>query len=492
MSHNKGSEASVLGSVIWAFGERIAAQLVTTLVSIILARLLDPSEYAVVAIVTVFVTLANVFVTSGFGSALVQKLNADNIDFSTTLYFSVTLSLVLYAIMFFLAPAFSAFYNIPLLVPVVRVMSLRLIFAAVNSVQQAYVARKMEFKKFFYATLIGTVISAVVGVAMAFGGFGVWALVAQYLTNVIVDTVVLAFTCGWRPQLVFSLHRLRPLVSYGWKIIASDLINKICEQSRSLILSKAASPTELSFYNQGERFPAIFINNIETSLQKVLAPVISKAQNDKERVLLLTRKSIRAAIFLIWPLLCGMLAVAEPMIIMLYGEKWLGCVPYVQIVCLIYMIYPVGEAHVRTIKALGKSDIFMKSMVISQVVGMLLLVFSVLLKTDAKCIVATWAGSMGTLLLVNSYRNRQLVQYRFIDQLKDLSPTGVSCGIMVAAVMACSATGLYGAMLLLLQIPVGVVTYLLVSILINRETVNYMYRIMCEKVLGNLKGRKHG
>lgn len=482
MTGRKSGGNSAFGGVLWSFAERVSAQLVTMIVTIVLARLLEPSEYAVVAIVTVFVTLANVFVTSGFGTALVQKIDADNIDFSTTLYFSLSISVIVYLVLFLAAPFIAGFYEIPLLTSVVRVMSLRLIFAAVNSIQQAYVARRMEFKKFFFATLIGTIISAFVGIGMAYGGFGVWALVAQYLTNVAVDTLVLGVTCGWKPELVFSYTRLKPLYSYGWKIIVSDLINKTCEQARSLVLGKATTPEQLSYYNQGEKFPALFINNIETSMQKALAPVVAKAQDDKKRVLYLTRQSIRVSTFLIWPLLFGMFAVAEPMIRFLYTDKWLGSVPYVRLVCMIYLIYPIGEAHVRTIKALGRSDLFMRSMIMSQIIGVAMLTATVLLHTDAKWIVGSWAGSMGSLMLLNAIENYKLIDYRFTDQIKDVLGVFLSCVVMAVLVSLCGRLQLGSFMMLLIQVAVGGCTYIIVSYFLSRDTWCYLMQIIKNRI----------
>ena len=212
----------VVSGVFWKFSERMAAQIVSLIVSIVLARLLSPSEYGTISLVNVFITIANVFVTSGFAAALIQKKDADDIDYSSVFYFTLVFSGCVYSLLFILALPVAQFYQMPILKPVLRVLSLSIIILGINSIQQAYVSREMIFKKFFYATLIGTLISAVVGILMAYHGFGVWALVAQTLTNNIIDTIVLQCTIDWRPIKAFSFKRIKSLLNYGWKLCANS------------------------------------------------------------------------------------------------------------------------------------------------------------------------------------------------------------------------------------------------------------------------------
>lgn len=487
----KSSSAQVaLGGMVWTFAERISAQLVTLIVSIILARLLSPDEYAIVAIVTVFVTIANVFVTAGFGSALVQKLNTDNLDFSTTLYFSIGFAVVIYAVLFFTTPLIAKFYEIDLLVPVLRVMALRIIIAAVNSVQQAYVAKTLQFKKFFYSTIIGTVVSAVVGIGMAYAGFGVWALVGQYLTNVAIGTVVLAFTCGWKPEPVYSWERMKGLYSYGWRVMAATVFHTLGMQIRSLALGKVASPKELSFYNQGERFPALFINNIETSIQKVMAPILAREQKNVPRVLDLTRKAMQVATFTIWPLLIGLAAVAESLIELLYTEKWMGSVPYLKLVCVAYLFYPVGETHVRTIRALGRSDVTMRTVFGAEAVNILFLIAAIVLGSGGRGIVISWIISSIAMAIFNGVADRRITGYGIIHQIKDLVFTGICCVIMYVAVNSITAIHMNLLLKLTVQILVGLAVYALSSLALNRKAFFYVINTG-RSFLARLLTRKH-
>ena len=220
-----GLKKNVVSGLIWTYGERISAQLVSLLVSVILARLLLPKDYGVVTLVLVFINIANVFVSEGFGNSLIQKKDADHLDFSSMFWFSLLVSFVLYFIIFIASPFIASYYKMPLLTPVMRVMAIKVPLASVNTIQKAYISRKMAFKKFFFSTIIGTVISAFVGIFLAYRNFGVWALVAQYLTNSAIDTIALSITSGWKPSFELSLARLRPLVSYGWRILAVGLMN---------------------------------------------------------------------------------------------------------------------------------------------------------------------------------------------------------------------------------------------------------------------------
>lgn len=470
----QGVSRVAITGMAWSFLERISAQLVTFVVSIVLARLLSPDEYAVVAIVLIFVTIADIFVTAGFGSSLIQKLDVDNIDFSTTFFFSIGFSIIIYSILFFSAPLISNFYEMSELTLVIRIMSVRIIFASVNSVQQAYVSRKLEFRKFFYSTLIGAVISAIVGIVMAYMGYGVWALVAQYLVNVIISTVVLWCISGWRPILAFSWSRMKGLFSFGWKVMVASVYHTLGMQARSLVLGKLASPRELSFYNQGEKFPALFINNIETSIQKVLAPILSSQQKDIPRVLDLTRKAMRVATFTIWPLIIGLAAVAESLIELLFTTKWMGSVPYLKLICVAYMFYPVGETHVRTIRALGRSDITMRTIFVAETLNIVFLVAAILLQCDGKGIVVTWILSSILMAVVNGIADRKMIGYGLRAQISDLIYTGISVVVMYFLVNFLSILQINLFAKIILQIVVGFATYVGMSYIFNRSTLNYV------------------
>ena len=353
-------KTQVINGAFWKFAERTAAQLVSVVVSIILARLLSPSEYGTISLVIIFVEIANVFVNSGFGQALIQKKDADSVDFSSVFYFSLFFTAILYIILFFLAIPISHFYKMPILIPVLRVLSISVPIMGVNSVQQAYVARNMQFKKFFYATFIGTVISALVGIYLAYSGFGVWALVAQTLTNNVIDTIVLQLTIKWKITNEFSFERLKKLFNYGWKLLFQSLVLQIYTSLRSLLIGKFYTKEDLSFYTKGNQFPNLISTNIDSGINMALFPAMSKEQDSLERVKKMARKTTDFSAYLMSPILVGFMAVAEPFISILLTDKWLPCVPYLRICCIILLFRAPQTAILQAVKAVGRSDSVLK------------------------------------------------------------------------------------------------------------------------------------
>ena len=346
------SSTNVITNFFWRFLERCGAQGVTFIVSIVLARLLDPTVYGTVALVTNFTTIMQVFVDSGMGNALIQKKDADDLDFSSVFYFNMAMCSVLYLIMFFAAPFIASFYRMPELTAIVRVLSFVVVISGVKNVQQAYVSRHLMFKRFFFSTLGGTIGAAVIGIAMAYLGFGVWALVAQMLFNAAVDTTILWITVKWRPKKMFSFQRLKSLFSYGWKLLASSLIDTVYNDLRQLIIGKKYSSGDLAYYNQGKKFPQLIVTNINTSIDSVLLPTMSKAQDDMAAVRSMTRRAIKTSTFLMMPAMIGLAVCAEPLVQLILTEKWLPCVLFLRIFCITYAFYPIHTANMNAIKAI--------------------------------------------------------------------------------------------------------------------------------------------
>ena len=331
----------VATNMLWRLMERFGAQLVAFIVQIVLARILAPEAYGTIALVTVFTTILNIFIDSGFGNALIQKKNADDLDFSTVFFFNICMCSVLYLLLFFFSPVIANFYDDVSLVPVIRVLGLTLIISGVKNVQQAYVSRTMQFKRFFFATLGGTLGAAILGITLAYLGFGVWALVAQQLFNATVDTIILWITVKWRPKRMFSFERLKGLFSFGWKLLVSSLIYKTYTEVRQLIIGKLYSPSDLAQYNRGYQFPNFIVVNINAAIDSVLLPAMSSEQDDKSRVRAMTRRSIKTSTYIMAPLMMGLAAMGEPLVKLILTEKWLPCVLFMQIFCISFMFYPI-------------------------------------------------------------------------------------------------------------------------------------------------------
>ncbi len=457
----------VISSLFWKFGERITAQLVSLLVSIILARLLSPDDYGAVTIVMVFITIANVFVSNGFGNALIQKKDADNLDFSSVLYINIILSILIYAVLFISAPFIANFYYMPILNPVLRVLGIRIPVAAINSIQHAYVSRNMLFKRFFWSTLFGTVLSGISGIIMAYSGFGVWALVTQYLINTCTDTVVLWFTVKWRPILACSLKRAKPLIKYGWKLLVSGLLDTGYTQLRSLLIGKLYTSEDLAFYNQGEKYPQVLAVNINSSIGSVLFPAMSQFQNDKKKIKDITRRSIQVCSYVLWPMMLGIVVIAEPLIRLLLTDKWLPSVPFLRIFCFTYGLWPIFTANLQALNAIGRSDIFLKLEIIKKILGIIVLLISIPFGplAIAEGLIVTGIASV----FINAAPNVKLLGYTFKEQLSDLLSPLILSLIMAAIVFPLSKTGLGGIALIAVQVICGTIVYLIGSI-ISRQS----------------------
>ena len=405
----------VFSNFIWRFAERCGAQLVTFIVSIVLARLLAPEVFGKVALITVFTTIMQVFVDSGLGTALIQKKNADDLDFSSVFYFNCVVCIILYLGMFLASPFIAKFYNDYSLTPIIRVISLTIIVSGVKGIQQSYVSKNMLFKRFFYSTLGGTIFSAFLGISLAYAGLGVWAIVVQQLSNTAIDTLILWITVKWRPKKMFSWNRLKSLLSFGWKMLASCLLDTIYNNVRSLIIGKMYSSSDLAYYNQGNQFPNVIVNNINTSIDSVLFPTLAKEQEDKERVKNMTRRAIKTSTYVMAPIMMGLAFCAKPVVQIVLTEKWLPCVPFLQIFCIAYMFQPIHTSNLNAIKAMGRSDLFLKLEIAKKIVGVTVLIFTMWFGVMAMAYSLLLTNVMG--MIINSWPNKKLLNYSFKQQI---------------------------------------------------------------------------
>lgn len=476
----KDNSSLVLASLFWRFAERIGAQGVAFVVSIILARILEPEVYGTIALVTVFTTILNVFVDSGLGSALIQKKDADDLDFSSVFYFNIFICCIIYIIAFAISPIIANFYRDPTLTPVIRVLSLTLIISGVKNIQHAYVARTMQFKRFFFATLGGTIGAAIVGIYMAYKGYGVWALVAQQLFNTAVDTIILWITVKWRPKKAFSFERLKFLFSYGWKLLVSALLDTGYTELRQLIIGRKYTSSDLAFYNRGRQFPNLIVENVNTSINSVLFPTMSQAQDDKTRLKEMTRRSMKTSTFIMAPLMMGMAFCAEPIVRLLLTDKWIECVPYMRIFCITFMFYPIHTANLNAIKAMGRSDIFLKLENIKKIIGLIILLSSMWFGVMAMAYSLLLTTFLSTI--INSWPNRKLMDYSYQDQMKDIMPSIMLATGMGLCVNFIQLFGLSNIITILIQIPLGALVYIILSKMFRIEAYSYLIDIIKQRI----------
>ncbi|PMC81594.1 lipopolysaccharide biosynthesis protein [Anaerococcus hydrogenalis] len=466
---------NVMKNFLWRFAERSGAQIVTFIVSIILARLLSPKDYGTIALVTVFLAIMQVFVDSGLGSALIQKKNADDLDFSSVFIFNFIVCIILYILMFFAAPLIAKFYDDKNLVAIIRVISITILISGVKGIQQAYVSRNMLFKKFFFSTIGGTVFSAFLGIFMAYKGFGVWAIVAQQLSNTAIDTLILWITVEWRPKFIFSWKRLKSLLSFGWKLLISALLDTTYNNLRNLIIGKLYSPADLAFYNQGDKFPKVIITNINASIDSVLLPTMSREQDNKDKVKSMTRRAIKTSTYLMAPMMMGLAFCSDNIVRLVLTEKWIECVPYLRIFCITYMFWPLHTANLNAINSLGRSDWFLRLEIIKKIMGLTVL----LLTMWHGVMVMAYSLLLTSVLsqIINSWPNRKLINYSYIEQLQDILPSILISVFMGICVSLVNIFKLPILIKLIIQIILGVLIYISMSEFLKLESYKYIKNI---------------
>lgn len=474
------TSTKVFSNFIWRFAERCGAQLVAFVVSIVLARILAPEMYGTIALVTVFINILQVFVDSGLASALIQKKDADNLDFSTVFFTNVFFCIVLYVIAFLISPLIGRFYHNMSLVPIIRVLSITLLISGIKNVQQAYVSRNLLFRKFFFSTLGGTIAAAIVGIIMAIKGYGVWALVTQQVLNVTVDTIILWITVKWHPKFVFSFERLKGLFSYGWKLLASGLLETVYRNIQQLIIGKMYTSAELAFYNKADQLPNIIVVNINSSIDSVLLPVMSKKQEDKEVIKNMTRRAIKTSTYIMAPLMIGLAFTASNVVILLLTEKWLACAPYLVILCITYMFWPLHTANLNAIKAMGKSDIYLKLEILKKILG-----FVVLLSTmwfGVKVMVYGMLVNSVINQIINSWPNKKLLNYGYMEQFKDIFPNMVMAVVMGLGVSFIPT--IFGSVFvtLIVQVVLGMVIYIGESVIFRNDSYYYLLELLKELI----------
>lgn len=480
MASNSGKK--ITGGLVWSFGERITAQLVTAVVGIVLARILDPEHYGIIAIVNIFITLCNVFVTSGMGSAVVQKKEASSVDYSTALYISLGISVILYALLFVAAPWIAAFYEMPELGLVIRVMGLRLPLTGVNSIQQAHVQRNMEFKRFFWATLFGTVVSAFVGLYLAYKGFGVWALVMQYLTNTTIDTIVLFAVDKWYPTLQFSLRSAREIFSFGWKVLVTNLIYTIENDLRSLIIGKVFTSADLAYFDQGRKYPYLLMNNLNIAINKVMLPVFAQRQENLASLKSALRRSVGIGFFVTAPIMVGFSMVAPSFVSIVLTDKWLFCVPYIQLACMAYLTRTFESACHQALLGIGKSAAVLKVMIVINVADILLVLVAAF---GFNSVVAIAGGAVVTAMISFTcfmLQVRKYLAYQCREVIHDLLPT---VGLCLAMMLSVYVVGLFihqAVVLLFVQALVGAIVYLVTAELTQNESYLYIKHMLMSKV----------
>lgn len=472
-------QSKIISGLVWKLLERFGVQGVQFVLQIILARLLAPEYYGVLSLMLIFTNLANIFVQSGLNTALIQNKDVTEEDYSSVLWISLSISIGLYVLLFFCTPCIADFYDMPEIIRPFRVLSLMLIPGALNSVQLAKITREMNFKQVFKSNLVGIIISGVIGVVLAYCGTGLWALVVQSLTNAVIVCSVMWFTVKWRPQFICDFFRIKILFSFGWKLLVSAILDTLYQDLRSLVVGKKYDSETLGYYNRGKQFPQFVINAINGAIQSVMLPAMSEKQDNKNQVKLLMRSSISISSYIIFPMMTGLAAIAEPLVELLLTDKWLLCVPYMQIYCFTLAFYPVHSCNLQAINAMGRSDLFLKLEIIKKVYGILILTIAVFCFDSPIAIAMTGIITTWISWFINAYPNKKLVEYSYFEQIIDIIPSLIMSLVMCGCVLIIGTINLKPILLLIVQVIVGILVYFVLSVIFKPHA----YILMINKLL---------
>lgn len=419
MVKEESLKKKTVNGVIWSAIDRFSTQGIQFIFSILIARLLMPSDYGVIAMLGIFLAVSQTFIDSGFGTALVQKANRTETDFSTVFYFNIVVAILFYILLWFSSPYIASFYNIPMLEDVTKVVALILVFGALSGIQSAKLSIAINFKTRAKISVISAISTGCVGLYLAYNGYGAWALVFQMVFSSFLGTILLWYFVRWVPKLVFSWQSFRQLFSFGSKLLASALLDTTYNNIYPLVIGKVYSSTSLGLYSRASGLAQYPSSNITGVLQSVTFPVLCSIQNDENRLTDAYKRFIRMSAFIIFPLMIGLASVADPFIRVVLTDKWEGAIYLLQIVCFSLMWYPIHAINLNILQVKGRSDYFLKLEIIKKIQGVCILCITVPISIVAMCYGSVVSSLLS--LVWNTYYTKRLIGYGFFSQIKDLS-----------------------------------------------------------------------
>lgn len=465
--------------VIWSSVERFSVQGIQFLVMIVMARLLTPKDYGLVGMVAIFIAVAQSLVDSGFSQALIRKQNRTETDNSTVFYFNIFVGILLYLVLFAIAPLVADFYDSPELTALMRVICLSVVFNSFVVVQRALLTVNIDFKTQAKASLTAAVVSGVIGIGMAYSGFSYWSIVAQQLVNLGLNTLLLWIFTRWRPRWIYSWGSFRELFTFGSKLMFSGLLDVVYRNMYLLVIGKVFTASSLGYYTRANQFAEFPSSNLTGIMQRVTYPVLCQIQDDDERLAQIYRRFLRLSAFLIFPLLVGLSAVAEPFVLLLLKEQWLFAATLLQIICFAMMWYPIHAINLNLLQVKGRSDLFLRLEIIKKAIAVLILCVTIPMGLIAMCVGQILSSLIA--LIINTNYTGKLIQVGFLRQMRDLLPTlllSLSMWGVVYGITSC----LSGIILqLIVGIIAGMVYYIALSALFHFPELKELYSIIRRK-----------
>ena len=447
--------------VFWSGLERFSVQGVTFLVQLVLARLLTPNEYGLIGMLVVFLQIGQVFIDSGFANALIQKKECTPADFATVFYYNLLLSLAIYAILFFTAPFIASFYNQDILIPLLRLLSLTLIINALAIVQKTILVKRVDFRTQTKVSLFSAILSGVIGISLASKSFGVWALCWQQISFSFLQLFFYTLYVHWLPNSKFSKESFIKLFNFGSKLLISSLISVIYKNLYSVVIGKKFTAAELGYYTRAEQFAMFPSNNLGNIIARVAFPIFSKIQDDTPKLCTAYRRIIQYSSYIIFPLMCGLIAIAEPLITVLLTEKWLGIVPLLQILCIDWMLDHLSIINLNLLYVKGRSDWALRLEIIKKIIAIIILIATIPFGLTIMC----WGRVLYSIIatIINTHYTRILINLNFFQQMIDIIPYLIGALVMAAIVYGVNLLISTSISQVIIGMLIGVITYAIIT-----------------------------
>lgn len=471
-----------INGMLWQFLQKVSGQLVSFVISVILARILSPSDYGMVALAGMFLGLMGIFSNGGLGPALIQKKKVDEEDYNTMFVTQLVFASILYVIIFFSAPFFAGFFKTvdsQQLVAVIRVMALTMPLGALAGVQNSVVTRRLMFKWYFYTNFVSLAVSATIGLYMAYHGYGAWALVAQGISSTVTSTIVIFCLLDWHPKFSFSYSRFKPLFRQGLKYMGTSFIGTATSQLKGYALGLKYSAADLAYYNRGEGIPNLLCDNIDSTIQSVLFPSLAQIQDDKDAVRNALRRAIRISTFILMPMLFGLAAVSDKVVILVFTEKWAPSIPFMQVLCFCLAVGIMCNVNLQALKAIGKIGLMLKLEFVKKPIMLLVILGTMMISPLA----IAWGILFFNIFVyfVNSYPNKKCIGYSYKQQLMDVGPNFMMAFLMSLGVFLVGRLDLNIYVLLPLQIVIGIIVYILMSVITKNDSMVYVTNYLRNK-----------
>jgi len=455
---SRSLKSKTVHALFWSFLERGGEQGIRFVVSVILARILFPEQFGLIAMLTIFIALARSLVDSGFGSALIQKKEITHEDKCSVFYFNIVLGFVMAGLLCLAAPWIAAFFGAPLLTPLTRVLSITLVTSSFGIIHGILLSKQLDFKMWLKVRLISTFISGLVGISMAYKGFGVWSLVAQQLTSSVVNALSLWVLCSWRPSLTFSVAALRGMFGFGSKLLVSSIIDTFFKHIYLIVIGKVFAPAQLGYFGRARGIQQLPVNNLSIPVKRVTFPVFSTIQDDKERLKRLVHKAMTTLVLIHFPIMIGLAIVAEPLVIVLLTEKWVPCIPYLQLLCFAGLLYPLHLINVNVLIAQGRSDLFLRLEIVKKILT--IIAIAITWRWGIKALIYGQIAQSFIAYYLNCYYTGKILRYPFQEQVADVMPYLSAASLMGAGVYVIRLAPIESRLMLLVgQVVTGALLY---------------------------------